>query len=484
MQILNHVPVMLINPPAEVPRECYDKPNYPAIGIGYVAGYLKTNGIPVRVIDGKLSRLTVSQTIDQVLAGQPRILGITSMTHMIVTAHKIAQAIKRESPETTILLGGFHGSFLPERTLREFPAFDHICVGEGEIASLKFVTAALARRDPADIPGIASRVNGQVRVNGRGEIPEHLDQLGMPAWELFPRAEMYPIMSQRGCPFGCNFCSRPYGRKLRSRSPEHVVAELKRSLEKYHCKEINFYDETFTVRKEFVRNLCAEIVRSGLKGRLRLWAFVHANTIDLPTARAMRDAGFDGVGMGVESGNDQIIRNMDKGIGIADILRAGKILKQAGLTCSAYFIIGHPHETVPAVWDSIRLAIRLNPDMVAFGIMTPYPGTKVWDMATQGKGGYKMIAVSWEDFNKQIGNAIELETMSRKTMERLQLLAYLNFYVRTLKFRQLAKVLRKNYDRIPILLRKLISQNGNEGLVGSSSWLEDSAKPQIVGAGR
>ena len=235
--------ILLVNPPAQVVRECYDTPDYPAIGIACVAGHLAKHGIACAVIDGKLTRRTVDDTIAEIIERRPRILGLTAMTHMIVTAHRIAAAVKSRHPETIVVLGGFHGSFLPERTLREFASFDYIVVGEGEIAFLKFVRAVQAGEDPSGIQGIASRQGDRIRVNGRGEIPEDLDELGMPAWELFPSAKMYPIMTQRGCPFGCNFCSRPYGRKVRRRSTAHIIAELKRSVQQFKAAAIDFYDD-------------------------------------------------------------------------------------------------------------------------------------------------------------------------------------------------------------------------------------------------
>jgi len=480
---MNHR-VLLVNPPAEVVRECYDTPNYPAIGIAYVAGYLKTHGVDVAVIDGKLARKSVSATIREIVSFRPRVLGLTAMTHMVATASKIARAVKEACPETAVVLGGFHGSFLPERTLREFPSFDYVVVGEGETAFLDLVRAVFAGEDTANIPGVAGRVasaNGKtqdIRVNGRGPVPDDLDELGMPAWELFPPAEMYPIMTQRGCPFGCNFCSRPYGRKVRRRSPGHVVAELTRSVEQFGCKHVDFYDETFTVRRDYVNGICAAIIDSGLHKKLTFWSYVHANTVDLRTAVNMKKAGFREVGFGVESGNQEIMKRMQKGVTRDDVLRAAAIFRTAGLRFGAYFIIGHPHETKASVQDSIDLAARLNPDSVAFAIMTPYPGTEIWDLATKGEGGYKMLSMRWEDFNKQTGSAIELETLSRRQMELLQLKGYLTVYIRNLRFREMFEAVKINRKRIAFILRKLVRPSPK---AASASWLEGTGRsPALV----
>jgi len=465
--------ILLVNPPAEVPRECYDTPDYPAIGIASVAGYLLKNGIECSVIDGKLSRLSVDDTIRQIIGRQPRILGLTAMTHMIVTAHKIAAAVKDQCPETIVVLGGFHGSFLPERTLREFPSFDYIVVGEGEIAFHKFVRAIFDGGDPSAIQGVASRQGQTIRINGRGEIADNLDELGMPAWELFPPARMYPVMSQRGCPFGCNFCSRPYGRKVRRRSVEHVIAEIKRNIEQFGCTTTDFYDETFTVNKKHAAALCNAIIAEGINRKVRFWGYVHANTIDLPTARLLKEANFSSVGFGVESGNPQIMARMKKGVGPEDVLRAARVLREAKLDFAAYFILGHPNETRETAWDTIRLAARVNPNSVAIGLMVPYPGSQIWELATCGQGGYKLIGVNWEDFNKQIGNALELEDLPRRTMERLQLQGYLYVYLRNLRFREMFEAIWINRKRIAFILRKLIRPSRR---VASSSWFEQPAQ--------
>ncbi len=467
--------VLLVNPPAEVVRECYDTPNYPAIGIAYVAGYLQRHDVDVSVVDGKLARHTLAQTIDEIVTTNPRVLGLTAMTHMIATAHKIAIAVRERSPDTVIVLGGFHGSFLPEQTLREFPAFNYVVVGEGELAFLEFVQAVFAGSNPAEIQGVASRTAAPtpdefaVRLNGRGKLTDHLDEVGMPAWDLFPRAEMYPIMTQRGCPFGCNFCSRPYGRTVRQRTPAHVVAELRRSVEEYGCKHVDLYDETFTVRRDYVASLCDAICDAGLDEKLSFWSYVHANTVDLPTAKKMKRAGFREVGFGVESGNPEIMKQMKKGVTREDVHRAADIFRKAGLKFAAYFIIGHPNETKKSALDTIDLAVKLNPDSVAFGIMTPYPGTEVWDMAKRGEGGYRMLSMRWEDFNKQIGSALELENLSRRQMEMLQLRGYLTVYLKNFRLRELYEAVAINRKRITFILKKILSKTRR---TASSSWLE------------
>jgi radical SAM superfamily enzyme YgiQ (UPF0313 family) len=255
------------------------------------------------------------------------------------------------------------------------------------------------------------------------------------------------------------------------------VAELGRTVDQSGCSHVDFYDETFTVRKDFVNDLCNAIIETNLHKKLTFWSYVHANTIDLPTAMKMKKAGFREVGFGVESGNAEIMKRMQKGVRRDDVIRAATIFRQVGLKFATYIIIGHPHETKRSVKDSIDLAVELNPDSVAFGIMTPYPGTQIWEMAIRGEGGYKMLSMNWEEFNKQIGSALELTTLSRRQMELLQLRAYLSVYLRTFRFREMFQAITANRKRIAVILRKLIAPSGE---TASASWLNGTGKQPIL----
>lgn len=467
-------PVLLVNSPAEVPRESYDTPDYPSITIGYLAGYLLKRGIEVRVLDARLGRKTVEQTIDEIISLRPRILGLSSFTHMIMTTSKIAKAVKRALPGTTIVVGGFHVTFLPERSLKEFPEFDFLVVGEGEIAFHSLVQALLHGHRYENIAGVAFRKDGFCRINGRGETTDELDELGMPAWEAFPRGDIgkyvkrFPLMSQRGCPFHCNFCSRPYGNKVRKHSVEHVMAEMERNWKEYNCKKMMFFDETFTVDKRHVSEVCDRIVEKKLNDHLNWEATVHANTIDLKLLRKMKQAGCTYCGFGVESGDEDIIASMGKGITRDKVLKAAWMIREAQISLGAYFIFGHPNETLEQCKKTIKLAVEMNPDIPAFGIMVPYPGSQVWEMAIRGQGGYKIISHNWSDYNKQIGNAVELETLPRSTLERMQLEAYTKVYLYNFRWRELIQVLFHHRKRMYYKIWQIIGRNW---LVNKIRWI-------------
>ena len=427
--------VVLVEPPNKYVVESYDRPKYPAIGVAYVGNYLeKSVGIVPAIIDAKLGRKTIEETIEEVVALKPKIVGLSAMTHLVKIAAYISFEIKKHLPNTITVLGGFHATFLPEKTLQEFPTFDYVSVGECEVAWSKFVDAILNDNgSPKDIKGMWYEKNGTTTKMGRGEIPETLDELGEPGWHLFDQevirkyAGDIPIIGMRGCPFSCNFCSRPYGQLVRLRSPKLIVDEIEKNQKRYNINYFNFWDETFTINKPHTKELCKEIIKRKLN--INFWCQTHANTFDLETAILMKEAGCNYAGLGVESGNDEILKKMNKGAKKENIIRAREILKEVNIRACCFLIFGHPFETYKSIIDSIKFASKVNCEETAIGIMVPYPGTEIYNMALKGEGGYVKMSIDWEDYNKQLGNAVELKNISRRKLEMLQFAAYFWLYI-------------------------------------------------------
>jgi anaerobic magnesium-protoporphyrin IX monomethyl ester cyclase len=458
--------VVLLYPPAEEIVEQYDEPDFPNIGIAYVGSYLERHGgITPALIDARLSRLSLEETVRKVVGLKPRLLGIGGMTHMVVTAAELAARIKRALPGVKIVLGGFHASCMPERSLEEFPAFDFVAVGESEMAFLELTRRVLAGEPCHELPGIWSRQNGGVARTGRGPIPPTLDELGAPGWHLFDPADMEkhctttPVMGIRGCPFNCNFCSRPYGRKVRKRTPRLIVDEIERDVHRFGATKIHFFDETFSVDRKHTVEVCRGLIDRGLNRHIRWTSTVHANTVNHELAQLMKESGCVHVGLGAESGDEEILGAMGKGVTRERIIQARRILKRAGITTMGFFILGHPDETRASIWRSIRFAAKLNPDVAAFGILVPYPGTETWDLATRGQGGYKKLSADWRDYNKQLGNAVELEKIGRREIELYQILGYLLVYLLNLRFRDLFRVGRENSVLALSILAKIVFPN-------------------------
>ena len=424
--------VALINPPPPQRTERWDRADFPHIGLGYLAGVLRSQDIPVAVLDGKLERIGVAEVLARLREFAPGLVGLSAMTHEIEIAADLAQQIKRALPGTPVVVGGVHATALPAQTLREFPVFDAAIFGEGERTLVEVVRAREAGVPPAKIAGLAWRREGEVvQEPARPWLPaQELEQLPFPAWDLFPRARTYPVLTARGCPFGCIFCARPYGRIARIRSAESVLKEFAWLLDSMQPGYIKVYDETFGIDRERTRALLDGLCAMDVPRRVRWWAHTRVSLADESLLEHMARAGCDHVGFGIESGNPEILRGISKDVDLEKAARLVAAAKRAGMATEGFYIIGLPHETRATAWDTIRYAAGLNTRHVSIGLMVPYPGTEIYEMARRGAGGYRLISSDWRDFNKQLGHALELEGLTRPEMERLQLIGYVYFFLR------------------------------------------------------
>ncbi|MBU1878738.1 MAG: B12-binding domain-containing radical SAM protein, partial [Chloroflexi bacterium] len=355
----------------------------------------------------------------------------TAMTHEIGIVADLAGAIKAALPQATIVVGGVHPTALPLETLRDFPTFDLAVFGEGEATLVELAQGA----EWAHIAGLAWRRDNEVVVNEPRPwlTADELNALPYPAWDLFPPAHTYPMLTTRGCPFTCIFCARPYGNRVRGRTVDNILGEFRWLLDDFKPGYIKVYDETFGVNQRHTAQVLDGLIDMGLPGRVRWWAQTRISVADEALLEHMARAGCDYVGLGIESGNAQILSTIAKDIDLDKARRLVRAAQRAGITTEGFYIIGLPHETRETAWDTIRFAADLNTEFVSIGLMVPYPHTEVYEMARRGEGGYRLISTDWRDFNKQLGNALELNTLSRAEMERLQLVGYSYFFLRNLR---------------------------------------------------
>ena len=239
------------------------------LGLGYLAAYLLRQGHSVRVLDAKNDFVTDEVLSHHIIEFQPQLFGVTAMTHEVHAAASACAIVKRVSPETWTVIGGPHTSALPERTLEEFSSVDIAVVGEGEITMAELAEAKAQRALASELDnilGVAFRDRDRIVHSGVRPWMEDLDSLPFPAWELFPKV-FWPVMCGRGCPFGCVFCQRVLGRRMRLRSVDSVLSEFDALERQLGQRSVWFQDETFGVDKhwadEFLDKLSARNHRKG-----------------------------------------------------------------------------------------------------------------------------------------------------------------------------------------------------------------------------
>ena len=446
------------------------------LGLGYVAACLLRQGHDVRIIDAKSENLDLPAVIRRVKDFTPGLVGVTAMTHEIMGAAGICQAVKNVLPETVTMVGGPHSTALPTDTLTEFPEIDVAVRGEGEITACELadaVAGGIPRHAWSDIAGIAYRDDGEIIRNVDRPFIRDLDSLPFPAWELFPRvAGGWPLYAGRGCPFRCGFCQRVLGSRIRLRSVDNVIAEIDELEARTGLRSSWFQDETFGVNPRWTNDLLDRLIeRNRRRGYVWQWkANSRANLADRTLYRKMKLAGCKMLDFGIESGNEEILRRIHKNITLQQARTAIAAARDAGLRTNAFFIIGHPGETWHTALQTVRFAPLCGADTIAVGVMVPYPGTEIWEMARRKEWGYRILTRNWQLYDKYFGNALASHNLTHKEMEFLQSLTYLSFYIGTGQFRELARFVSRFRKEALQMIKRLLGWPA-ESLVTSGSPL-------------
>lgn len=350
----------------------------------------------------------------------PDICGITFTTGAYNSAKHMTDIVKRNNRQTVVVLGGPHPTLMPEDSLREFDA-DIAVRGEGERAICQCAASIRDGKPLDDIEGITFKTaDGRIISNPVRPRIKDLDSLPIPARDLLLDEDKYetiPIITGRGCPFKCTFCAsnKIWGRKVRNRSLENIIAEIEQVAKKFPDKHIRFNDDTFTMNEKRVVGICDLIKERNIDIK-----WVCYGRVDVMTHRMlaeMKSAGCDGVFFGVESGNKEILESVQKGIKVEQVIDAFDSAKKLGIKASAYFMIGFPSETAKQVKDTIRLMKRIRPTgFCCWNIVTPYPGTELYEVAK--KKGVLPEGLEWGDFFHK-SEKINLSDMSEAEMHGL-----------------------------------------------------------------
>ena len=372
----------LVNPP---PLEgVYRHQLYLPMGLAYLAAVLEEAGHEVTVIDCPAEMIDIKQLKTKLAAIQPNLIGITSMTPTIQSAFLSAQTAKEACPEAMVVIGGPHATFMDKQVLTEEKAVDVVVRGEGEETLLELAQNVSNPQALKKIEGLTFTTNREtVRTPTRPYI-QNLDELPRPAYKYFSLEnyrlfgrKMLPIMTSRGCPSQCSFCTtaRMFGKAFRARSPKSIVDELEWLRDEHGADAFSFYDDTFTLNTKRAVTICEEI--KNRKIGLPWDCQTRVSRVSPELLATMRDANCQQVFFGVESGCQKILDAVNKGTTVEQNRRAIKMAKDAGLFVAISVIIGYPGETRDMLMQTIDLVKKAEPDDVYICVATPYPGTEL-----------------------------------------------------------------------------------------------------------
>ncbi len=393
--------VLLINPPrfneilADNPAFIDEERGFnPPLGLLYLAGYLKKySQYQVFGLDAQVEQLDYDDKFKQKIKEvDPDVVGITAMTFTLIDVLKTIDLVKRAAKELNkkiiIVLGGPHVHLFSQETIN-LPGVDFVIKGEGELPFFNLLEALEKQTSLNSIKGLGYKEGEEIVDNPVSNLIEDLDQVPFPDRKLLPIEKYSSILGKgrivttmftsRGCPFQCAFCDRPHlGKRFRARSAVSVVDEMEQCL-KLGIEEILVYDDTFTVDRQRTIDICDEIIKRDLKFVWDIRARV--DTVDQEVLKKLKQAGCVRIHFGVEAGTEKILKVLNKGIHLNKIEEVFQSTKKIGIERLGYFMIGAPAETKQDIEQTIKFAKKLNPDYIHITILTPYPGTLIYQMA-------------------------------------------------------------------------------------------------------
>lgn len=399
--------VLLINPPWS--RLFGTQMSEYPIGLCYIAGILERAAFNVKVYNADLSVESKSYNIQTIInsyqdylyvlnnlghpiwkeiksviiQSKPDVIGVSVMTPKFGSALSLAKLVRGIDPKIKVIMGGIHPTICPEETIQN-ENVDIIVRGEGEITMLELLTAIENGMSLKNIQGISYKENNKVFHNPLRPLIDNLDQLPHPARHLLlgkeemTSADFGRLFATRGCPYNCIFCAshKIWGRKVRYRSPRNVIDEIKQIKKEHHTNYFYFEDDSFTVNKNFVKKICDLIIKEKLE---ITWSCeTRADLVTEESVERMKYAGCISVVLGAESGSDEILKKIKKGISVKQIKKAVSVLKKYRIKTGVFFMIGFPWETVKEINDTVQLMKETDPQVAIFSIATPYPGTELY----------------------------------------------------------------------------------------------------------
>jgi anaerobic magnesium-protoporphyrin IX monomethyl ester cyclase len=397
------VRVLLINPSypfEEFPRLLVTLP--------YVASALRAEGHEVEILDLLLAKTTAAKVAARMARFRPQIVGITSVTLNHHIAEDIARWVRACDGSVPIIMGGPHVSFEIEGSFKSLHgALDYIAIGEGEHTMVELCRALGGRMDLRDVRGLAAydATTGHVGRNAARPLADDLDMIPEPARDLVPLSRYLAfdshasVVTSRGCPYECIFCSAPQwtGRKVRYRNPSLCVDEIER-LAALGFTEITIEDDLFTLYRKHFLAVCGELVRRNTG--IRWNAFSRVDTISPEIVETMARAGCQAICFGVESGNQEVLDLVKKNSNLAKVKEAMRMTQDVGISALASFIIGLPGETEETLRKTVQFANELHEEfgsLYGFHILAPFPGTEVRDRAADY--GLEILNSDWREYD-------------------------------------------------------------------------------------
>ncbi len=415
----------------------------PPLGIAYLASYLLKAHFDVSILDNSIEHLREEDFIKKLITYKPDIVGISALTYAVPNALKLTCIIKKSNPGIKVILGGPHATAL-SRDMLQHESVDIVVKGEGEETLVEVCRRLSEKEDLKGLKGILYKTANGFIENGDRDMIADLDGIPFPAYQLLAMDKYFlpasrrnsnrkigSIITKRGCPYTCNFCSKGvFGQQVRFRTPANVVEEMELLAKKYGIGEIVIWDDNFNLDQKRAIEICELMKRKKLD---MVWSCNNrANLFSDEFCRAIYEAGCRQVNFGIESGVQELRDNIRKDITDKDIEKAIRLCRKYRLLVSCSFIFGLPGETWETAMETLKFAKQLNPDYVMFCGLVPMPGSELFELAIKNSLIDKE-KTDWEKYVTLLSAAppvVSLCDLSKNDLIKLQKKVFREFYFR------------------------------------------------------
>jgi len=383
--------ITLINPPYNYQKESLPQViRTPPLGLAYIAAILEKNNYAVEIIDGNAECLTVEEIVSRVAGFNADMVGLTATTPTIDIAHGIAKKIKNLNGNTVTVIGGVHATVLPKETLNEFSCFDYLVRNEGELTLLELLECLNNNLALNLVKGVVYKKDNVININAPRAFIEDLDCLCFPARNLL-KTKLYSglesnittsLVTSRGCPGQCIYCAVNIvgGGKCRRRSVFNVIEEMEQCFYDNRINHITFVDDTFTFDRRWTEEFCLELSRKKIHRRIKWSCLTRVDKVDLSLLKLMKSAGCVRISFGIESGAQERLDFLKKGITVAETKKAFRMTREIGLLTMGFIILNIPGETRQHILETKRLVLEVDPDFLQISFGIPYMGTELFNI--------------------------------------------------------------------------------------------------------
>lgn len=369
-------------------------------GIAALSSILERDGLTATIINDNITSVTQEMILEFAKSEPCRpVFGITSVTLQAYRAKEIFHLIKRTIPDAAVIVGGIHATAMPEEFLED--GFEYVFSGEADLVISELASCLAEKKDVSHIPGLIWKDSkGTIHRNNPARLIE-LKELPLFPYHLFEgqlqHYDLGAVMSSRGCPYKCVFCSQRTitGPTYRTRPVEHILSEIDILIKKYNVNCITFFDDNFVVNKEWVFELCNNLISGGYNKTTRFMCQMRGDAVTKDLLEILKTAGFDALSFGIETGSEKMAQIIKKGESVESNIKAVRLAKEYGFVTLGTFIIGFPSETAEDREKTLKLAMDLPLNVLRVNIAIPYPGTPLYDIVKHSL----TVSEGWANFN-------------------------------------------------------------------------------------